>query len=91
MLDPLIVIELLILMSLSNVSAHTQHLSRNDFPPGFIFGVASSAYQVSVYFIIHILCMYSFIHVIMGETCPGPLIHRVRFHVKNPTMGFSVV
>lgn len=41
----IIIIELLILVSLSTVSAYTQHLSRNDFPPGFIFGVASSAYQ----------------------------------------------
>jgi len=39
------VIELLILVSLSTVFAYTQNLSRNDFPPGFIFGVASSAYQ----------------------------------------------
>lgn len=41
----IIVLELLILLSLSAVSAYTQHLSRNDFPPDFIFGVASSAYQ----------------------------------------------
>ena len=69
----IIVIELLILVSLSTVSAYTPHLSRNDFPPGFIFGVAPSAYQVSVYFILHILYIYSFIHVIMSGTCPGPV------------------
>jgi len=39
------IIELLILVSLSTVSASTQNLSRNDFPPDFIFGVGSSAYQ----------------------------------------------
>lgn len=35
-----------------------KEISRSDFPPNFVFGVATSAYQVLYLFAITVLCTF---------------------------------
>ncbi|KAF3773562.1 6-phospho-beta-galactosidase [Nymphaea thermarum] len=43
---PLLLLLLLFLVGIRVLSQHTHQLCRNDFPPDFVFGAATSAYQV---------------------------------------------
>lgn len=55
---------LIILLHLAVSGLAADKFSRHDFPPGFIFGSGTSAYQVNHFYLIYfVLCfMFKFIH-----------------------------